>query len=91
MKTNEFYCVASRKKILIDSDNICVVKLKNGRHALKAYCKKYNYYLIKFIKDDSVSSMKSKFGKCSPKKSRKKSKSKSRSKSKKRSRSRRSD
>jgi len=85
MKTNEFYCVACRKIVTIGSSNICVTKLKNGRHALKAYYAKCDCNLTKFISDDSVSKMKSKFGKCSPKKS----KRRSRSKSKKRSKSRR--
>jgi hypothetical protein len=87
MKTNEFYCVACRKRVVISSDNICVAKLKNGRHALKASCKKCDCNLTKFIKDNSVSSMKSKFGKCSPGKSRKRSRSKKRSRSRSRRRS----
>ena len=86
MKTNEFYCVACRKRVTIGSNDICVSKLKNGRYALKAYCGKCDCHLTKFISNDSVSKMKSKFGKCS---SPKKSKRRSRSKAKKRSKSRR--
>ena len=75
MKTNEFYCVACRKRVKISEDNICVAKLKNGRNALKAYCAKCDCSLTKFISNDSVSKMKSKFGKCSPR-SKKRSRSK---------------
>jgi hypothetical protein len=78
MKSNEFYCVACRKKVTISSGNICVTKLKNDRYALKAYCGKCECNLTKFISNDSVPKMKSKFGKCSPKKSKKRSKSRRR-------------
>jgi len=85
MKTNEFYCVALRKKVTVSPSDICVTKLKNGRYALKAYCKKSKSNLTKFISNDDVSKMKSKFGKCSPKKSKRRSRSKKRSKSRRRS------
>lgn len=84
MKTNEFYCVALRKRVTLDTDDICVVKLKNGRHALKGYCGEIGSYLIKFISNDSLSKMQSKFGKC--KKSKRRSKSKKSKKSKRKSR-----
>ena len=74
MKANQFYCVACRKKVMIDDEDICEVKLKNGRHALRAYCAKCDCHLTKFISNKSVSRMTSKFGKC--KKSKRRSKSK---------------
>jgi hypothetical protein len=83
MKANQFYCVACRKKVMIDEDDICEVKLKNGRHALRAYCAKCDCHLTKFISNKSVSRMTSKFGKC--KKSKKRSR-KSAKKSKRKSR-----
>ncbi len=83
MKANEFYCVALKKRVTLDTDDICVVKLKNGRYALEGYCHEVESNLIKFISNDSVCKMQEKFGKC--KKSKKRSKSKRRSKSKKRS------
>ena len=79
MKANEFYCVACRKKVMIDSDNICEVKLKNGRHALRAHCCKCDCNLYKFISTKSVSTLTSRFGKC--KKSRKRRSRKSSRKS----------
>jgi len=78
MKANEFYCVACKKRVTIDSEDICEVKLKNGRHALRAHCCKCDCNLFKFISNKSVSKMTSKFGKC--KKSKRRSKSKKRSK-----------
>jgi hypothetical protein len=74
MKANEFYCVALKKRVTLDTDDICVVKLKNGRYALKGYCHEVGSNLIKFISNDSVCKMQEKFGKC--KKSKKRSKSK---------------
>ena len=74
MKANEFYCVALKKRVTLDTDDICVVKLKNGRYALKGYCHEVRSNLIKFISNDSVCKMQEKFGKC--KKSKKRSKSK---------------
>jgi hypothetical protein len=78
MKANEFYCVALKKRVTLDTDDICVVKLKNGRYALKGYCHEVGSNLIKFISNDSVCKMQEKFGKC--KKSKRRSKSKKRSK-----------
>jgi hypothetical protein len=72
MKTNEFYCVALKKIVTLRKDDICLVKLKNGRHALQGYCNKVDYHLIKFIKNDDISKMQTNFGKC--KKSKRKSK-----------------
>ncbi len=82
MKTNEFYCVGLKKRVTLHTDDICVIKLKNGRHALQGYCDQVGYNLIKFISDDSLSKMQDKFGKCKKSKRR----SKRRSKSKRRSR-----
>ena len=82
MKTNEFYCVALKKRVTLHTDDICVVKLKNGRHALKGYCDEAGYDLTKFISNCDVGKMQDKFGKCKKSKRR----SKRRSKSKRRSR-----
>ena len=84
MKTNEFYCVALRKRVTLDTEDICVVKLKNGRHALKGYCREVDYHLTKFISNEDVCKMQTKFGKC--KKSKRRSKSKKSKKSKRKSR-----
>jgi len=84
MKPNQFYCVALKKIVTLDTDDICVVKLKNGRYALKGYCSEADYHLTKFISNDDIRKMQTKFGKC--KKSKKRSKSKKSKKSKKKSR-----
>jgi len=90
MKANEFYCVGLKKKVTLDTNDICVVILKNGRYALKGYCNQVGYHLIKFISNDSVSKMQEKFGKCKKKSKRNKSKKKSRKSRSRKSRSRKS-
>jgi hypothetical protein len=79
MKPNEFYCVALKKRVTLDTDDICVVKLKNGRYALKGYCREVDYHLTKFISNDDVCKMQTKFGKCKKSKRRSPKKSKRRS------------
>lgn len=85
MKSNQFYCVACKKKVMCDSKDTCVTKTKNGRSALKSKCR-CGCKLYKFISDASAPKMRSKLGKCksrrkSPKKSVRKSKRRSRSRS----------
>jgi len=85
MKVNQFYCVALRKKVTLDSEDICVSKLKNGRYALKGYCDEAKCNLVKFISSDSIEDMKHRFGNCKKSKKRSSKKSKRSSKKSKRS------
>ena len=77
MKANEFYCVSCKNKVICNTKDIHVVKLKNGKPALKSKCK-CGCNLTKFIKASSVTKYKSKFKRKSVKKS-KKRRSRSRS------------
>ena len=68
MKQNQFYCVLCRKKVMVPKDQMCVKVYKNKRAgptpALKAYCKKCDTPLTKFIKRASAQKMMDKFGRC---------------------------
>ncbi len=78
MKSNEFYCVSCKDKVICNAKDIRVAKLKNGKPALKSKCK-CGCNLTKFIKASSVVKYKSKFK--SKRKSVKKSKRRSRTRS----------
>ena len=74
MKSNEFYCVSCKDKVMCHTKDIRVAKLKNGKPALKSKCN-CGCNLTKFIKVSSVTKYKSKF------KSKKRSKKRSRKRS----------
>jgi hypothetical protein len=61
---NEFYCVATREKVRVKSDDICVISLKNGNPALYAICPKTNTEMYKFIKHKDKERLTKKFGSC---------------------------
>ena len=61
---NEFYCVKTRKKVKVKSEDICVVVFKNGAPALYAQCPKTNTNMYKFIKHKDEQKLTKKFGEC---------------------------
>lgn len=68
MKTNQFYCVSCRKKVIVSADDICVKYIKNSRvgriPALKGECSKCDTKLTKFVKRDDAKKLEKKYGKC---------------------------
>ena len=67
MKELEFYCVSCGKKVMIPKDDVYVKVAKNSKRKggvpmLKGKHQKCGCKVNKFIKKDSVSSMKKKYG-----------------------------
>jgi hypothetical protein len=91
MKSNQFYCVKCKSKVMCEDKHIQMKKLRNGKPALKSSCRKCGTTVFKFIKLSDAKKMKSRSrsgGKKRSKRSKRSKKhSKSRSKSKRRSRS----
>mgnify|MGYP006293895027 CR=1 FL=1 len=86
MKSNQFYCVKCKSKVMCENKHIQMKKLRNGKPALKSSCRKCATTVFKFIKESDAKKMKSRSRSGGKKRSKKHSKS--RSKSKRRSRSR---
>ena len=67
MNLNEFYCVKCRMKVKILDKNICMTYINNKKigkmPALKAYCKKCDTNLTKFVKRDEGKKLDKKFNK----------------------------
>lgn len=67
---NQFYCVGSRHKVTLKTDDICFKNFKNSKMpngkspALIGECKKCNCKLVKFVKHKDVAKLSKKFGKC---------------------------
>lgn len=67
---NQFYCVSSRHKVTLKTDDICVKEFRNPRMkggkapAIVGYCEKCRCNLTKFIKKKDVAKLVRKFGKC---------------------------
>lgn len=61
---NQFYCVSCKKKKTSTKGDICATILRNGQAALKSECSKCGTNLTKFIKNDSYSAAKRKYGEC---------------------------
>lgn len=63
-----FYCVKCRKKCIVPAQDICVKVYRNPKTgstpALRGECGKCGTTCTKFIKRDSLSAMKKKYGSC---------------------------
>ena len=64
LKEDEFYCVACRRRCKSSKEDMCVIKFRNGTHALYGYCKPCDCDTYKIIKDSAVSRLTKKYGKC---------------------------
>ena len=62
LKERQFYNVSTRKKEMVPTEYIEVVKFKNGAHSLLGLSKE-NVKMFKIIKEDKVPSMEKKYGK----------------------------
>lgn len=62
MKENQFYCLPSKKKVIVPDKDI-YVKIYGKSPALVADCDKCTSKMIKWIKHDKVSAMIAKYGK----------------------------
>jgi hypothetical protein len=67
LKQQEFYCLSCRKRVKCTATNICVKSFKNKKlgkvPTLRAYCKKCDCYLSKFIKHKDAARLTKKYGK----------------------------
>jgi len=61
LKQNEFYSVASRKRVSVPKDDIRVKKDRVGRHRMVAKDPKTGDRLYKYIKEDKATALKRKF------------------------------
>lgn len=59
MKSNQFYCVKCKSKVMCEDKHIQMKKLRNGKPALKSSCRKCTITVFKFIKESDVKKMKS--------------------------------
>ena len=59
MKSNQFYCVKCKSKVMCEDKHIQMKKLRNGKPALKSSCRKCTITVVKFIKESDVKKMKS--------------------------------
>ena len=69
LQEHEFYCVSCRKRVKIDSADMCVdiikkKKVRGGVPALRGICYKCDANVIKFIKVDKKAQMVDKYGRC---------------------------
>ncbi len=78
MKSNQFYCVKCKSKVMCEDKNIQMKKLRNGKPALKSSCRKCTTTVFKFIKESDAKKMKSR-SRSGRKKRSKRSKRRSRS------------
>jgi len=62
LKERQFYNVSTRKSVMVPSDNISVVKFKNGSYALLGYSKNDDK-MFKFIQESKIQKMENKYGK----------------------------
>jgi hypothetical protein len=65
MKQKEFYCVKCKKVASVNNHEIRLRTLKNDKHCLFSHCDKCNTKLFKFVKEDDVEKLSSKYKKCS--------------------------
>lgn len=78
MKSNQFYCVKCKSKVMCEDKHIQMKKLRNGKPALKSSCRKCGTTVFKFIKQSDAKKMKSRSG--GKKRSKRSKRSKKRSK-----------
>ena len=64
LKEKEFYCVKCRQRCKSNPDSICVVKFKNGAHALNGACDNCDCSMYKFIKESDVNKFHKKYENC---------------------------
>ena len=64
LKQQEFYCVATNKRVSAKKDDICIVRLRNGQYARYATCPKTGVDMYKFIKDSQIDRLINKYGEC---------------------------
>ena len=61
MKTNEFYCVKCKGKVVLADKHITCATLKNKRPALRGQCNRCETNLCKFVKSSDEHKLKTKF------------------------------
>ena len=87
MKTNEFYCVKCKGKVVLADKHITCATLKNKRPALRGQCNRCETNLCKFVKTSDEHKLKTKFRRSTKSKKRSSSPKKRSSSPKKRSKS----
>lgn len=64
LKKNEFYCVFCRRKIKLNSDEICLENDKRGRPRIRSKCNQCDYKVFKYIKFKDVDKVEKTYGWC---------------------------